>query len=124
MAPGISRASDFDSLCADRGAIERVYYHHRLGTKPPFEQIMPRELIEKLVRQDLHKEAVLKKVHGVDITGEMLTAEARRIDSTTRAPDILVTVAGMEAMYFSRKAPRRAGRNHSQSKIRLKGTQP
>src|ERR1700720_3637806 len=31
-------ADDFSALCADRAAIERVYYQHRLGTKPPFEE--------------------------------------------------------------------------------------
>jgi O-methyltransferase involved in polyketide biosynthesis len=34
-------ADDAASLCADRTAIERVYYEHRLGQKPPFEQVLP-----------------------------------------------------------------------------------
>jgi hypothetical protein len=83
------RADDLTTLCADRAAVERVYYQHRLGTKPPFEQVMPPTLIEKLVDQDLHKEAVLKKVYGVEITPAMLAAEVQRINATTRAPDIL-----------------------------------
>jgi hypothetical protein len=95
MAPGISGASDFDSLCADRTAIERVYYHHRLGTKPPFEQVMPPEVVERLVRQDRHKEAVLKKVYGVEITPAVLAAEVRRIDPTTRASEILAELRAM-----------------------------
>src|SRR5262249_42725707 len=49
-----------DALVRDRIAVERVYYEHRTGTKPPFDQFMPRELTEKLVRQDLHKETALK----------------------------------------------------------------
>jgi hypothetical protein len=84
-----ANAADFSSLRADRVAIERVYYSHRLGTKPPFEQAMPDVLIERLVRDDLHKKAVLEKVYGVAITPAMLAAEVERIDSTTRAPDVL-----------------------------------
>jgi hypothetical protein len=60
MASEISGAADFDSLCADRTAIERVYCNRRLGTKPPFERVLPRELIEKLVRQDLRSAALRK----------------------------------------------------------------
>jgi hypothetical protein len=82
-------AADLPSLCADRTAIERVYYAHRLGTKPPFEQAMPPALVERLVRQDLHKEAVLSQTYGVTVTPAMLAAEVQRINTTTRAPDVL-----------------------------------
>jgi len=84
-----ARADDLAALCADRAAVEHVYYDHRLGTKPPFEQTMPPTLIEKLVRDDLHKEAVLKKVYHGEITPAMLTAEVQRINTTTRAPATL-----------------------------------
>lgn len=80
---------DFKVLCADRTAVEHVYYNHRLGTKPPFEQIMPPALVETLVREDLHKEAVLKRVYHVVITPAMIAGEVQRINTTTRAPDIL-----------------------------------
>jgi hypothetical protein len=50
---------------------------------------MPPSLVEKLVREDLHKEAVLKKVYGIEITPPMLAAEIQRINTSTRAPDIL-----------------------------------
>jgi 23S rRNA U2552 (ribose-2'-O)-methylase RlmE/FtsJ len=78
--------------CADRAAIERVYHAHRIATQQTFEQAMPRELIEKLVRQDQHKEAVLHKVYGVDITPAMVAAEVQRIDTTTRAPEVLAEI--------------------------------
>jgi len=85
----LARADDLSTLCADRTAVERVYYNHRLGTKPPFEQTMPPSLVEKLVREDLHKETVLKQKYGVEITALMLAAEVQRINTTTRAPDVL-----------------------------------
>jgi len=80
---------DFTALCADRTAVEHVYYNHRLGTKPPFEQTMPTVLVEKLVLEDLHKETVLKKNYGVEITPVLLAAEVQRINTTSRAPDVL-----------------------------------
>lgn len=93
LAPGFAtRAADLVSLCRDRAAIERIYYNHRLGEKPPFEQVLPGVTVEKLVRQDLTKEAALKKVYGLEITATALDAEVRRIDTTTRAPEILAEI--------------------------------
>ena len=85
-------AAHLASSCADRVAIERVYYNHQPGEKPPFEQVFPRERLERLVRDDLRKEAALKKACGVEITPVMLEAEVERINTTTRAPDILAEI--------------------------------
>jgi len=85
-------AGEAASLIADRTAIERVYYQHRLGEKPPFEQILPPAMLANLVRLDLHKEALLRQAYGVEITAEMLDAEVRRITTTTRAPEILAEI--------------------------------
>jgi len=86
----VARASDFDVLRSDRAAVERVYYQHRLGEKPPFEQVLPRATLERLVRNDLRKEAELKKVYGIEVTPAMVEAEVQRINTTTRAPEMLV----------------------------------
>ena len=85
-------ATEFSTLCADRAAIERVYYQHRLGTKPPFEETLPRATLENLVRLDLKKEAALQKIYGVTITSAQLAGEIRRINTTTRAPDMLAEI--------------------------------
>jgi hypothetical protein len=82
-------AADFTSLCADRAGIERVYYRHRLGTKPPFEQTLPTATLENLVRLDLNKEAALQKTYGVTIAPAQLAAEVQRINTTTQSPEIL-----------------------------------
>jgi hypothetical protein len=87
-----AQGDEFASLCADRAAVERVYYNHRLGTKPPFEETMPPSLVEKLVRRDLRKETVLRRVYGVEITPSLLATEVRRINTTTRAPEMLAEV--------------------------------
>lgn len=86
---GSRPTQDFAALCEDRRATERVYYNHRVGNKPPFEKTMPPELIEKLVREDLHKEAVLKKAYGIAVTPALLDTEVQRINLSTRAPDML-----------------------------------
>jgi len=84
-----SSGADLSALVQDRMAVERVYYSHRLGTKPPFKQVSPEPLIERLVKQDLRKETALKQVYGVEITPRMLEAEVQRINTTTRAPEML-----------------------------------
>jgi hypothetical protein len=88
----VAHGTDLSALCADRAALERVYHDHRLGTKQPFEQAMPRELLDRLVEQDRHKEAVLRKVYAVKITPELLAAEVQRIEATTRAPEVLAEI--------------------------------
>jgi hypothetical protein len=85
-------AADLASLLAGRTAIERVYYNHRLGEKPSFEQALPPAALENLVRQDLRKEAALQRAYGLEVTSAMLDAEVQRINTTTRAPEILAEI--------------------------------
>jgi hypothetical protein len=85
-------AEGIAALCAGRAGIERVYYTHRLGEKPPFEQVSPPALIERLVKEDLRKEAALRKVYGVQVTSALLEAEVQRINATTRAPEVLAEI--------------------------------
>jgi hypothetical protein len=90
LAAQASAASgDFAALCADRTLVEHVYYDHRLGDKPPFEELLPPAAIQKLIRQDLLKEAVLKKVYGVEINPTQVEMEVRRINTSTRDPQTL-----------------------------------
>lgn len=83
---------DIAPAVAARAAIERVYYNHRTGSKPPFEKTLPRASLENLVRRDLHKEAVLHRAYGITITPALLNAEVERIDTTTRAPEMLAEI--------------------------------
>jgi hypothetical protein len=69
-----------------------VYYNHRLGQKPPFEEALTPATLEGLVRLDLKKEAVLRKTYGVTITPALLDAEVQRINTTTRAPEMLAEI--------------------------------
>jgi len=97
-------AEDLTTLCADRAAIERVYHVHRLGDKSSFDEALPPATLEKLVRRDSHKEAVLKKVYGVEVTPAALDAEVQRINTTTRAPAVLAeikTALGSDPVRFA-----------------------
>jgi hypothetical protein len=104
LSSGAVPAAGFANLCANRAAIERVYYDHRTGAKPPFEEALPRATLESLVRQDLKQEAVLRQRYGVAITTALLDAEVRRINTTTRAPEMLAeiqTALGHDAATFA-----------------------
>jgi hypothetical protein len=92
-------------LCADRSAIEKVYYTHRLGKKPPFDEAMPAAAIEEQVRVQLKKERLLKTEYGIEISGKEIQAEVNRINSTTRAPEMLAeikTALGNDPARFAR----------------------
>jgi len=73
----------------DRTAIERVYYGHRTGTKPPFAERLPPAAIEQMVRQDLHKEAVLQRVYRSTVKDAQVASEVARMEKSTRAPEVL-----------------------------------
>ena len=89
FAFGLVAVAAVASPVEDRTAIELVYYNHRTGTKPTFAQALPADQIEKLVALEAKKEAVLQRVYGVVITDAMVEAEVRRINETTRAPEVL-----------------------------------
>jgi hypothetical protein len=98
-------ADDLAARCADRTATERVYFEHRTGTKPPFEEAMPAALVERLVREDAKKKAVLAGVYGVPVSDAMVAAEVERINRTTRAPEMLAELKaalGNDAARFAR----------------------
>ena len=82
-------ADELPRLIADRTAVERVYYAHRQGTKPTFEEIFPPEFVKAQVRQELKKESVLKARYGNEITLGMIEAEVQRINSSSRSPEVL-----------------------------------
>ena len=90
--PTLLPADDFASRCADRAAIERVYHQHRLGTKPTFAETLPPATLERLVRLDLKKQTALQRTYGVAITPAQLAAEVQRINTSTRAPEMLAEI--------------------------------
>lgn len=100
---------ELESLCADRGAIERVYHSRRTGANRSFEEAMPPDLLRSVVRSDLKKEAVLERVYHLAITPEMVAAEVERITTTTRAPEVLAEIKralGNDGKRFARSMAR------------------
>lgn len=89
---GWAAEADFAAQCAERAAIERVYYEHRIGNKPPFEETLSAAALENLVRKDQAMEQALEQAYGVTITPAMLEAEVQRINATTRAPAMLAEI--------------------------------
>jgi hypothetical protein len=85
-------ADDTAALMANRTAIEKVYYDHRLGAKPPFEQALPPTQIERMINLDRKKEAILESVYGEPVSSADLEAEMKRIDASTRAPETLAEI--------------------------------
>ncbi len=94
-AGSATATNDIEALVRDLTAVERVYYNHRTDDKPPFEQAVPRAAAETLVRQDLRKEAVLKKVYGIEVTPPQIESEMRRMIAAAGAPDILAELQGV-----------------------------
>ncbi len=92
LLPCLADRDDFSSLVADRSAMERVYFAHRLDPKPSFEQALPAAQIADLVRLDLKKKAILKRVYHLDLGQAEIDTEVQRINSTTRAPDVLAEI--------------------------------
>ena len=109
MACGAATAIDLKDLITDRTAVERVYYEHRLGTRPPFERTLPAAEIERLVKSDLRKETILAKIYHVEITDPQIETEIHRIDTETRAPEMLAEIKaalGNDPARFARAVAR------------------
>jgi hypothetical protein len=85
-------AASVGELVDDRIAVERVYYARQLGAKAPFEQAVPRSVIERRVRQELLKERVLKNVYRLEITPKLVDEEVARIERSTMAGDMLAQI--------------------------------
>src|SRR5262245_44470568 len=79
----------FEDRVRAQAAIERVYYAHQVGATRPFEEAVPRSLIERKVRTYLAQSIALDEIWATPVTTEALDAELVRIASTTRAPDRL-----------------------------------
>jgi HYR domain-containing protein len=84
-----ARDLTFDERVAAQEAIERVYYSHQIGTTKPFEEAVPRQLLEDQVRAYLKQSAALETFWNTPITAELLQQELERILRETQYPDRL-----------------------------------
>lgn len=88
LAGGAAHARDLslDDRVRAQEAIDRVAYSHQLGAKLPFEEAVPRDAIERKVRNYLAQSAALETIWDAPITDEMLGAELERMARGTRMP--------------------------------------
>ena len=88
-APGEPRTLTFEDRVAAEEAIGRVYYRHQLGATKPFEEAMPRALLEERVRKYLQQTVALETYWKTGVTAELLDRELDRMVRGTRLPDRL-----------------------------------
>src|SRR5262245_33772361 len=79
----------FEQRVRAQEAIERIYYAHQIGATRPFEEAVPRALLEKKVRTYLRQSAALDTFWKTPVTADMLQRELERIAAQTRMPDRL-----------------------------------
>jgi len=84
-----TRSLTFEERVEAQEAIERVYYSHQIGATKPFEEAVPRGVLERKVRRYLEESAALSEEWSTPITPSMLEAELQRIVRSTRYPDRL-----------------------------------
>jgi hypothetical protein len=82
----------FEDRVRAQEIIERVYYSHQIGTTKPFEEAVPREVIEAKVRRYLKLSVALEKFWNAPVTAEMLDGETKRLAQRTRMPERLKEV--------------------------------
>ncbi len=70
-------------------AIERVYYSHQIGATGPFENALPRSVLEAKVRRYLGQGVALEEFWHTPVTAEMLRREMERQAKGTRMPERL-----------------------------------
>ncbi len=89
-SPPAVRELSFEQRVEAQEAIERVYYAHQIGATLPFEQAVPRALIEKKVRNYLKASAALETWWSTEVTAAALQREAQRMARDSRLPGRLI----------------------------------
>ncbi|HET6374095.1 MAG TPA: MopE-related protein [Candidatus Polarisedimenticolia bacterium] len=84
------RSLSFEERVRAQEAIERIYYAHFIGATKRFEEVVPREVLERKVHLYLQESAALESVWRAPVTAAMLRGEAERIAASTRMPDRLL----------------------------------
>ncbi|HJQ99080.1 MAG TPA: hypothetical protein VJ826_12280, partial [Candidatus Polarisedimenticolaceae bacterium] len=79
----------FEDRVRAQEAIERVYYSHQIGATKPFEDAIPRSILEQKVRTYLGQSIALEEAWSSPVTAETLDAELDRLVRETSAPDRL-----------------------------------
>jgi N-acetylneuraminic acid mutarotase len=85
----VQRALSFEERVNAQAAIERVYYAHQIGATKPFEEAVPRSVLESKVRKYLEQTAALQTYWKTSITDDTLQRELERMAQGSRMPERL-----------------------------------
>src|SRR5437899_292509 len=110
---GITSARDLtlEERIQAQEAFERVYYSHQEGTTKPFEEAVPRAVLERKVRTMLEQSAALEAIWNRPVTAEALQRETERIAHGTRMAERLrelYAALGNDAFLFQETVARAA----------------
>ena len=83
------RTLTFEERVNAQAAIERVYYAHQIGATKPFDQAVPRAVLENKVRKYLEQTVALQTYWKTAVTDETLQRELERMAQGTRMPERL-----------------------------------
>jgi Putative metal-binding motif/Galactose oxidase, central domain/Kelch motif/Thrombospondin type 3 repeat len=83
------RQLTFEQRVKAQEAIERVYYAHQIGAIRPFEEAVPRAVLERKVRTYLKQSVALETLWKTPVTGDSLHRELERMVAGTRMPERL-----------------------------------
>src|SRR5438876_116076 len=84
-----ARDLTFEQRVTAQQAIERVYYSHQSGARQPFEEAVPRAVLERKVRTYLEQSAAIDALWRTPVTAIALRHEWDRIQAGTRFPERL-----------------------------------
>src|SRR5437867_2691180 len=74
-----ARNLTFEDRVKAQEAIERVYYSHQIGATKPFEEAVPRWVLEQKVTTYLKESVALVEFWHTPVTAEMLRGEMERM---------------------------------------------
>ena len=89
IPPSHARDLTFLERVKAQEAIERIYYSHQVGATRPFEEAVPRGVLERKVRTYLKQSLALERIWSTPVSAQSLTRELDRISQSTRFPDRL-----------------------------------
>lgn len=84
-----ARSLAFEARVRAQAAIERAYYSHQIGATKPFEEELPREVLESRVRLYLKQSVALEELWQTPVTARMLQREVERMAQGTPMPERL-----------------------------------
>src|SRR6185295_6312563 len=90
--PVAARGISFEDRVQAQAAIERIYYAHQKDATLPFDEAVPRDLLERKVTTYLRQSVALDERWHTPITAEALERELERIGRSTYYSDRLAEI--------------------------------